>query len=133
MPIFTAARCAAAAIALLACSAPAMAACPVGNYDAVGWNPGAPVDSPAQYRANVRITDRGADVCEIEWDLGQQHFAAVALFDARTNQLHASYANLEAGWYGIISYRIENSRMTGEWAIYNSGTSDRGREILTRR
>jgi|GEM_PF-6181971 len=121
------------AAAALACAAPAMAACPVGNYDAVGWNPGAPVDSPAGYRAAVVITDRGADVCDIEWDLGGQHFSAVALYDARTNQLHGSYANLEQGWFGIISYRISGNRMEGEWAIYNSGTSNRGRENLTRR
>ncbi len=130
MPIFARAIIAAAA---LACAAPAVAACPVGTYDAVGWNPGAPSDSPPGYRATVRISERGADVCDIEWDLGQQHFAAVALFDSRTNQLHAAYANLEQGWYGIVSYRITGTRMEGEWAIYNSGSSNRGRENLIRR
>ena len=122
-----------AAAAMLGISAPAMAACPIGNYEAVGWNPGQPVDGPAGYHAAVVITDRGADMCNIEWDLGGQHFSAVALFDSRANQLHGAYANLEQGWFGIISYRVTGARMEGDWAIYNSGTSNRGREILTRR
>lgn len=73
----------------LACNASAVAACPVG-YEAEGWNPGQAVDGPPGYRANVVITDLGADVCEIEWDLGGQHFSAVALYDSRGSQLHAS-------------------------------------------
>ncbi|MEO7552612.1 MAG: hypothetical protein ABIT10_02320 [Alteraurantiacibacter sp.] len=81
----------------------------------------------------MRITDRGADVCDIDWDLGQQQFSAVALYDERSQQLHASFANLADGWFGIISYRREGDRWVGEWAIYNTGSDFRGREILTRR
>ena len=124
---------AALACAAILCAAPALAACPVGNYEAAGWNPGQPIDGPPGYRAQVTITDRGADVCEIEWDLGGQHFSAVALYDPQTNQLHGSYANIEQGWFGIISYRVTRQRLEGDWAVYNSGASDRGREILTRR
>ncbi len=124
---------AAAGTALLAVAAPAMAACPVGTYDAVGWNPGAPADAAPGYTARVTITERGADVCTIDWQLGAQTFAAVALYDARTDQLHGSYANLDDGWFGIISYRHEGNRWVGEWAIYNTGNNLRGREVLTRR
>lgn len=126
------ARLASAAV-LLAVATPAMAACPVGTYDAVGWNPGTPADSPPGYTARVTITERGADVCTIDWDLGGQQFAAVALFDSRSQQLHGSYANLAEGWFGIISYRLEGNRWVGEWAIYNTGNGLRGRERLTRR
>lgn len=128
----TIARLASAAV-LLAIASPAMAACPVGSYDAVGWNPGAPADSAPGYTARVTIGERGADVCTIDWNLGRQEFSAVALFDSRTQQLHASYANLEEGWFGIISYRLEGNRWVGEWAIYNTGNGLRGRETLTRR
>lgn len=126
------ARLASAAV-LLAVATPAKAACPVGTYDAVGWNPGTPADSPPGYTARVTITERGADVCTIDWDLGGQQFAAVALFDSRSQQLHGSYANLAEGWFGIISYRLEGNRWVGEWAIYNTGNGLRGRETLTRR
>jgi hypothetical protein len=119
--------------AMLVGSTSAMAACPVGEYVAAGWNPGTDMEGPANYRAAVEISDRGANVCTIEWDLGGQHFAAVGFFDPSTNELNASYANIEAGWFGIISYRLANGRLDGEWAIYNSGTNQRGREILTRR
>ena len=122
------------AAAALALAAPALAACPVGTYDAVGWNPGSPNDGPASYRATVVIRDRGADVCEIEWDLGgRQHFSAVALFDPRSGEMHGAYANLEQGWFGIISYRRSDEGFAGEWAVYNSGASDRGREVLIAR
>lgn len=125
---------AAAAVAGLLLSGPALAACPVGQYDAVGWNPGGSPESEPSYRASVSIAERGADVCTIDWVVGRgQRFSAVALYDERTQQLHGSYANLEEGWFGIISYRREGERWVGEWAIYNTGTSDRGREVLTRR
>ena len=127
-------RFAAAAAASLLLATPALAMCPVGQYEARGWNPGEGVDSPPSYRADVVIRDRGADVCEIDWDLGGQRFSAVGFYDPRTQELHASYANLEQGWFGIISYRATgNGRLEGEWAVYNSGTGDRGREVLTRR
>lgn len=126
-------RVAAAALTLLV-STPAFAACPVGQYDAVGWNPGGSPESDPSYSARVTIAERGADVCTIDWVVGRgQRFSAVALYDERTQQLHGSYANLEEGWFGIISYRREGDRWVGEWAIYDTGTSDRGREILTRR
>lgn len=123
-----------AAVLCISTATPALAACPVGQYEAIGWNPGAPADSQPSYQAQVSIAERGADVCTIDWVVGRnQRFSAVALYDERTQQLHGSYANLEEGWFGVISYHREGDRWVGEWAIYNTGTSDRGREILTRR
>jgi len=124
---------AALALATLALAAPAQAACPVGNYDAVGWNPGSGADDQPGYTARVVIGDRGADVCTIDWTLGAQRFSAVALYDERTQQLHGSYADLEGGWFGIISYRLVDGRWVGEWAVYQSDAGLRGREILSRR
>ncbi len=129
----TAIRTLAAALGLTIAT-PALAACPVGQYDAVGWNPGGSPEAEPSYTARVTIAERGADVCTIDWVVGRnQRFSAVALYDERTQQLHGSYANLEEGWFGVISYRLEGDRWVGEWAIYNTGTSDRGREVLTRR
>ena len=117
----------------VAMAVPAAAACPVGQYNALGWNPGSAQDQPANYRAVATIADRGDNVCTIDWDLGGQRYTAVGLFDPASGRLNASYANLDDGWFGIISYRTENGRLVGEWVVYNSGSNARGREILTRR
>ena len=115
----------------LAIAGSAQAGCPEGNYAVKGWNPGVPTTGNASYTGTITIKTIG-EICQLDWKIGSQIFGGLATYDAATKMLYSSYADLKAGWFGIVYYKDAGATMDGKWAVYNDKSGKLGTEILTK-
>lgn len=109
----------------------AQAGCPEGNYGVKGWNPGVPTTGKESYTGTLSIKTVG-EICQIDWKIGSQIFGGLATYDAASKTLYSSYADLKAGWFGIVFYKDNGATMNGQWAVYSDKTGKLGTEILTK-
>ncbi|HEX5035922.1 MAG TPA: hypothetical protein VFX30_02045 [bacterium] len=116
---------------LLGLVSSAGAACPEGNYAVKGWNPGVPTSGKESYTGTITIKTLG-EVCQLDWKIGSQIFGGLATYDAAAKMLYSSYADLKAGWFGIVYYKDGGATMNGQWAVYNDKSGKLGTEILTK-
>jgi len=109
----------------------AKAACPEGSYAVKGWNPGVSTSGKESYTGSLTIKPVG-NLCQLDWRIGSQVFGGLGTYDASSKMLHASYADLTAGWFGIVFYKDAGTTMNGQWAVYNDKSGKLGTEILTK-
>ena len=102
-----------------------------GEYTARGWNPGVSTTRTPSYTGTVTIERVSVGVYQVQWTIGRQVFAGVGLYDEQTGTLAVSYAELQAGWFGIIRYRVSDGDLFGAWVVYGDTRGILGTEILT--
>ena len=105
-------------------------ACPNGEYDVEGWNPGVSTEGAPSYQGTAIIKTVG-DTCVMDWRIGQQRFGGVGMHT--DNRLDIAYADLNQGWFGLVSYRQTAHGFTGQWAVYGASDGFLGKENLRAR
>ena len=102
-----------------------------GRYEARGWNPGVDAEGPPSYRGIVTIREISPAVYQVDWTVGPQRFGGVGYFDVSSGTFTVGYADLGAGWFGLIWYRFADGFWVGQWAVYGDPPGLLGTEVLT--
>jgi len=104
-------------------------ACQEGTFNVKGWNPGVNPASKPTYNGTVKIKKSGESYM-LNWKIANDEFAGIGVCDAVSKTLHVSYAHLEAGWFGVVSY---DKNLNGKWAVYGASPVQWGSESLTKK